>query len=101
MSDASLEADRPSICAARAPRERTPRCPRPRRDPFASAGALALETTTTRGREWRCGACGALLGRVTDGVLDVRLRGASYEIVGSVRACCRRCGATSELGPAG
>lgn len=61
---------------------------------------MTSKPTSAATPTWRCESCGAVLGRLLGDVVEVRLKGAAYEIVGSVRARCRRCGARSELAPA-
>jgi hypothetical protein len=52
-------------------------------------------------RDWRCPACGTLLGVVQDGVLTVAYKAALYRIRGTARTNCRRCGTLSEASSEG
>jgi hypothetical protein len=48
-------------------------------------------------KNWRCKACGALLGIEQGGELHVKYKEADLRIVGSCRRACRRCGAVNEI----
>jgi len=48
-------------------------------------------------REWRCHACGTLLGLAAEGKLHLKYKTAQYTVTGVVTATCRRCSAENQM----
>lgn len=46
--------------------------------------------------QWRCSACGALLGVEVRGQMHLKYKAAQYVVTGPVTAVCRRCSTTNE-----
>lgn len=48
-------------------------------------------------KEWRCRCCGTLLGIEMLGKLTMRYKTATFVVVGTVQAICRRCSDFNEI----
>ncbi len=58
-------------------------------------GVLSIPSSSPS--EWRCRACGTLLGLVRGDRVEVRYKTAAYEVRGEITTHCRRCGTLSRF----
>ena len=51
--------------------------------------------------DWRCSACGLLLGRVTGEQVEIRYKTMRYVVRGEVSTTCRKCGEANAVNSVG